>query len=297
MKENHNLIRNYILKFTNIFRISKKFEIGFILLLCMIILSFLEPTINFYRIGRSPERVFQFDRYLPISYEHPLGTDRLGRDELALLLIGLKNSLIMGGITGILATLIAVIVAVIGGYLGGKWDDFLNSITNAILIIPSLPILIVAAIYVRLDLTVMSVLLTIFIWPWAARTIRAQILSLKERPFIDLSKVSGFSSLEIMFKDIIPNLAPYIGVAFSYTVIGAILTETGLRVIGLGPGYLISLGYLINDVIEKGLISMRVYNIVIPPILLLVLIFVALNLINIGLEESFNPRLKKITGA
>ena len=165
------------------------------------------------------------------------------------------------------------------------------------LIIPSLPILIVAAIYVRLDLTVMSVLLTIFIWPWAARTIRAQILSLKERPFIDLSKVSGFSSLEIMFKDIIPNLAPYIGVAFSYTVIGAILTETGLRVIGLGPGYLISLGYLINDVIEKGLISMRVYNIVIPPILLLVLIFVALNLINIGLEESFNPRLKKITGA
>lgn len=296
-KVNYHILRGYLQRFMNIFTISKKFEIGFTLLILIIILSLLEPVINLYRVGRYPERAFQFDRYLPISLEHPLGTDRLGRDELALLLIGLKNSLLIGAISGSLATIIAVIVAVIGGYLGGKWDDFLNSITNAVLVIPSLPILIVAAIYVRVDVIMMSLLLTVFAWPWATRTIRAQILSLRERPFIDLSKVSGLNNVEIMFIDIIPNLAPYVGVAFSYSVIGAILTETGLRVIGLGPGYLISLGYLINDVIENGLLSLRVYNIIIPPILLLILIFVFFNLICIGLEERFNPRLKKVTGA
>ncbi len=232
-----------------------------------------------------------------MSLEHPLGTDRYGRDELALLLIGLKNSLLVGAITGGLATIIAVVVAVVGGYLGGKWDDLLNSVTNAVLVIPSLPILIVAAIYVKVDIITMSLLLTVFAWPWAARTIRAQILSLRERPFIDLSKVSGLNNLEIMFTDIMPNLAPYIGVAFSYSVIGAILVESGLRVIGLGPGYLISLGYLINIIIEYGLLSLGVYNIIIPPILLLILIFVSFNLICMGLEENFNPRLKKITGA
>ena len=296
-KADNHKIKSYLKKFVNAFRISKKFEIGFTLLIIMVTLSIFEPVINSYRVGRNPERVFQFERYLPMSLEHPLGTDRYGRDELALLLIGLKNSLLVGAITGGLATIIAVVVAVVGGYLGGKWDDLLNSVTNAVLVIPSLPILIVAAIYVKVDIITMSLLLTVFAWPWAARTIRAQILSLRERPFIDLSKVSGLNNLEIMFTDIIPNLAPYIGVAFSYSVIGAILVESGLRVIGLGPGYLISLGYLINIIIEYGLLSLGVYNIIIPPILLLILIFVSFNLICIGLEENFNPRLKKITGA
>lgn len=272
-------------------------RVGLGILFVLVIIAVSEPWINNYRLGGHKSTEYGiYERHLPYSYEHPLGTDLFGRDILALQFTGLKYSLTIGAVAGCMATLIAVVVATAGGYLGGKIDAVLNSTTNAILVIPALPILIAVSAYVRMDLQLMSFTLAIFSWPWAARTIRAQILSLKEREYVGLAKVTNLNEFEIMFTEILPNLVPFIGVGFSYAIIGSILAETGLRVIGLGPGEIPSLGLLLNWAIGYGAMSQGRYQMVLAPTTFLVLIFISLNLINVGVEEMFNPRLKKITG-
>ena len=137
---------------------------------------------------------------------------------------------------------------------------------------------------------------SIFGWPFAARTIRAQVLSLRERGYVDLAQVSGLSKLEIVFQEIMPNLLPYIGVGLAASVIGAILAEFGLEVIGLGPGNIATLGLMINWAIGWGVMSSGRWFIIIAPSVALILIFLSLNLINLGMEQAFNPRLKGTTG-
>jgi len=270
---------------------------GLGILVVLVFLAVFEPSINDYRLGGRRSTEFGlFERHLSYSYEHPLGTDLFGRDILALQFTGLKYSLMIGAMAGGLATIIAVVVATVCGYLSGRVDAVLNSATNAILVIPSLPILIAVSAYVRMDLRLMSFTLAIFSWPWAARTIRAQILSLKERGYVELAKVTNLNEFQIMFTEILPNLIPFIGVGFSYAIIGAILAETGLRVIGLGPGEVPSLGLLLNWAIGSGALSQGYHQMVLAPSAFLVLVFVSLNLINTGMDQIFNPRLKKITG-
>jgi len=272
-------------------------RVGLCILLLIVFTTVLEPLINGYLLnGHKSTEFGLFERLLPPSYEHPLGTDHFGRDVFALQLTGLKYSLLIGVIAGGIATIIAIVVAITAGYMGGKLDALLNSVTNAILVIPTLPILMTIAAYVRMDLISMCLTLAAFSWPWAARTIRAQILSLKERGYVELAKVSGLNNFEIMFTEILPNLTPFIVVGFAYAMIGAIVAETGLRMIGLGPAEIPTIGFLLNFALSFGGISGGHYQMVLAPALLLILIFVSVNLINMGLEEVFNPKLKKITG-
>ncbi|MEM2703422.1 MAG: ABC transporter permease, partial [Candidatus Bathyarchaeia archaeon] len=273
------------------------FDVGFSIIVLFVILSLMEPVINNYILkGQGVLKSGIFDKYLPPSFEHPLGTDHYGRDVLALLLASLKNSLLIGAISGGIATLIGIIISMTAGYIGGKVDDILSGVTNTMLVIPSLPILIAVAAYTRLNLILMCIVLAIFSWPASARTIRAQILSLKERPYIELAKVTGFNSFEIMFKEILPNIAPFIGMGLTNAIIGAIFAETGIRLLGLGPGEIPSLGLMINWALAFGALSLGHYHILLSPAITLILLFTSLSLINIGLEEIFNPRLKKITG-
>ena len=273
------------------------FDIGFSIITLFVALSLMEPIINSYILkGHGVLKPGLFEKYLPPSFEHLLGTDHYGRDVFALLLTSLKNSLLIGAISGGIATLIGIVIAMASGYLGGKVDDILNGMTNTVLVIPSLPILVAVAAYTRLNLILMCIVLSIFSWPASARMIRAQILSLRERPYIELAKVTGFNSFEIMFKEILPNIAPFIGMGLTNAIIGAIFAETGIRLLGLGPGEIPSLGLMINWALAFGALSLGHYHILLSPAITLVLIFTSLNLINVGLEEIFNPRLKKITG-
>lgn len=285
------------LNILSFFKRSIIFDIGFSIITLFIILSLAEPIINGYILkGQGVLKSGTFEKYLPPSLEHPLGTDHYGRDVLALLLASLKNSLLIGVISGGLATLIGVVIAMAAGYFGGKVDEMLNGVTNTVLVIPSLPILIALAAYTRLNLILMCIVLSIFSWPASARVVRAQILSLKERPYIDLAKVTGFNSFEIMFKEILPNIAPFIGMGLTNAIIGAIFAETGIRLLGLGPGEIPSLGLMINWALAFGALSLGHYHILLSPAITLILLFTSLSLINIGMEEIFNPRLKKITG-
>lgn len=295
--EEATLLKRFWRGFLTVFKASTTLKIGFGILTVLVLMAMLEPLINYYLLnGRSSIELGLFRRLLPPSFRHPLGTDHFGRDLLTLQLTGLKYSLLIGAISGGIATIIAVVVATIAGYMGGKLDSMLNSATNAVLVIPSLPILVAVAAYVKMDLLLLCLTLAIFTWPWSARTVRAQILSLKERDYVKLARVSGLNDLEIMFMEILPNLTPYIGVGFAYAVIGTMLAETGLRLIGLGPGEIPSLGLLLNWAMGFGALAQGYYQMVLAPAILLILIFVSINLVNVGLEEVFNPRLKKVTG-
>ena len=289
---------NFLVRSSRIFKRSLKLRIGIILFTVLVISVILEPAINNYRLGgHESTEIGVYDALLPFAFEHPLGTDHYGRDVFALLLTGLKYSLFIGLMAGGLATLIAVSLALMAGYKGGRLETLVTTFTNAVLIIPLWPILAIAVLFVeRADLVLIIVILAFFSWPWACRQITPQIASLKERPYIELAKVSGLRDLEIMFKEILPNFLPYVIVGFSYAVAGAIMAETALRLVGLGPGAIPSLGLLINWAMYTGALAQQHYVIVLSPILLLVLIFVSLNFINIGLDEVYNPRLKKITG-
>lgn len=295
--EKKSILRRFLSGFLSVLRASHILKAGLGILLTLVFLAAFEPWINSYLLGGHKSTEFGlFDILLPFSYQHPLGTDHFGRDIFTLQLTGLKYSLLIGVIAGGLATLVAVVVATIAGYTGGRADALLNSATNAVLVTPSLPILMAISAYVRMDLSLLSFTLAVFSWPWAARTIRAQILSLRERGYVELAKLTGLGEFEIMFTEVLPNLVPFIGVGFSYATIGAMLAETGLRVIGLGPGEIPSLGLLLNWAMGFGAFAQGYYHMVLAPAAFLILVFISFNLINVGVEEMFNPRLKKITG-
>ena len=283
--------------FTSLFKRSLALQVGVVLLSSIILLAMFGPVIDRYRLeGHEATDLGYFEKFLPPSLKHPLGTDHFGRDVLGLHITGLKFSLIVGALAGSVATLISVCIAIIAGYRGGVIDSILNGVTNSVLVIPSLPILLVVAFYTRLDLVSMCLTLAAFSWPWSARVIRAQVLSLKERTYVDLAKVSGENHFEIMFSEILPNLIPYIIVGLGFSMIGAIFAETGLRIIGLGPPTVVSLGLLVQQALQYGLLTQKRYAEVMSLALLLMSIFISVNLINKGMEEAFNPRLKKVTG-
>lgn len=280
-------------------RRSGYFRIGVILFGFLVLVGLAQPWLNRLLIGDiNPVTMGSFQAYLPVSREHWLGTDRWGRDWMAQLLLGLRYSLLIGALAGTVATFIGIFFGFVAGYKGGTVDGLLRTATDMVLVIPSWPLLVTLSAYItRLTIPVMALLLAAFSWPWAARTIRSQVLSLKERPYVDLAIATGMRDMEIIFTEILPNLLPYLGVSLASSMVGAILAEVGLELIGLGPGDITTLGLMINWTMRWGALALGKWQMVFAPVLCLVLIFFSLNLINIGLEQAYNPRLREITGA
>lgn len=278
---------------------SKLLLVGVSILLFLILVAIFQPVINQALIGdTNPVSMGTYESYLPPSSEHWLGTDRWGRDWMAQLVLGLRYSLVIGALAGFVATFIAVIFGFVAGYKGGVIDNTLRTFTDMVLVIPSWPILVTLAAYIQgLSIPLMALLLAMFSWPFGMRTIRSQVLSLRAQPYVDLARVSNLKDMEIIFQELIPNLLPFLGVALASSTVGAILAETGLELIGLGPGgNVITLGLMVNFALSWGSLALGKFELLFAPVIVLVLIFVSLNLINMGLEEVFNPRLKRITG-
>jgi len=276
---------------------NNKLKIGSSIFLALLVIGYISPFINRLRLGdKRPDALAVGRRWEQPSIKFPLGTDDYGRDIFGMLLIGTMYSLSIGLLAGAIATLIAVTIGFISGYKGGITDHVLRTFTDTLMVVPLWPIYMVIATYTRkLPLETVAILLGIFSWPGAARVIRAQVLSLRERAFVKLAKLNMLNDLEIVFTELLPNVAPYIVIGFINSAMGAIFAETGLRLIGIGPPLLPTLGYLLSITIGVGMLSVRPY-VVAAVVAVLSLIFVSLNLINIGLEEEFNPRLKKVTG-
>ena len=226
---------------------------------------------------------------------HPLGTESNGRDMLALLMVAAPGSLRVGLTAAGLGMAIGVLLGFSAGYLGGWWDALVRTVSDSVYTIPSLAVLIVISSMVRqLDLTNMALLLALFAWPGPTRLIRSQVLSLRERGYVQMARLSGASTFDIMFKEMLPNMLPYLAASFSGNVSANILAATGLEALGLGPTRIPTLGMTIFYAIRAASILRGMWWWWGFPILLLIVIFTGLFLISVGLDEIANPRLRGV---
>jgi len=236
-------------------------------------------------------RVGAFPPMEPPGFEHPLGTDVLGRDILSQLFVATINSMKIGLIAAFLGTIIGSIIGFIGGYYGRYIDHVLRILTEVFLSIPMLLFLILISTLIRVaTIEQVALLIALFSWAWPARQVRAQTLSLKEREFVLLAKLSGVGSIGIIFREIMPHMIPWMGANFVNAYIVAILTEAGLSILGLGPQTDITLGMMLwwalsHAAIFRGLIWWWA-----PPVFVLIFTFVALYLVHHSIIRVINPR-------
>ncbi|HVL24391.1 MAG TPA: ABC transporter permease [Thermomicrobiales bacterium] len=280
--------------FVNLFRESGKFRLGSIITLLLIVLALLHQPLVEWRIGNAdPMKVGSFPIFLDPSGEHWLGTDRFGRDVVSLVLIALPISLTVAFLAGAISTTLGVVIGFVSGYKGGRIDAVLRTITDMFIVIPTLPLIIILAANTRnLGSVKLALVLAFFSWPVAARVIRSQVMSLRERPYIELSKMTNLSDREIIFGDILPNMAPYVAIGFAQASVGSAFALVGLTVLGLGPSSQMDLGRIISEALGYGVISLGKELIFVAPVVLLILLFLGLALVSQGMEEFFNPRLR-----
>ena len=223
---------------------------------------------------------------------HILGTDNFGRDVLAQLVAGTKTSLCIGLVAGTIAILIGISLGLLGGYLGGQLDNFLSSITNIFIVIPSFVILILVSVSVssRSFLTT-GIIIGLTNWPWTARAVRSQTTSLRNRDHVNLSKLSGHSAPRIIIRDILPYLASFVVMAFILQVSSGILAETSISILGLGPRNVATLGLMMHWAGGFNALFNGNWWAFLPMVVMITLITFSLNLMNSGLDQIFNPQI------
>lgn len=267
---------------------SKKAIIGFSIILFFIFMALFGSYIFPY----NPATSF-VDRYLPMSWLHPFGTDDLGRDIFRQLVHGSKNVMAIAFLTGIFTVSIGTTLGMISGYIGGITDKVIQWLTNIVLTIPSFPVMLVLAAMLTITDPV-SFALTLSAWSWAGlcRAVRAQVISLKERDFIQICQVMNMSRTHIIFRELFPNIASYILINFIIAVKAAIMGSVGIMMLGLAAYEPTNWGSMLEHARTLGLINPKVLPIMIPPLVAVVLFQFGAIFLADGLDEIFNPRLK-----
>jgi peptide/nickel transport system permease protein len=268
---------------------NKKLVFGLGLLLFLLAVAIFGPLLT----DRDP---FEFYDALgqPPSSEFWLGTTAPGQDVYAQFVYGLRASFIVGAVAGCIAAAIGMAVGFAGGYLGGVVDDVLTMLTNVVLVIPTIAVLIVVAAYLSVgSLISEAVLIGLTTWPWAARAIRAQTFSLASRDFVSLARLSGQGTWRIIAREIAPNMSSYLFLAFILLFGGAILIAATLDFLGLGPTGVMSLGLMLNVAVSNSALQLGMWWWFIAPGVGITAIVFALYVMNVGLDEVFNPRLRR----
>jgi peptide/nickel transport system permease protein len=223
------------------------------------------------------------------------GTTLLGQDVYAQFVNGLRLAFIVGALGGGIAALIGMLVGFTGGYRGGIVDEILNMLTNVVLVIPTFALLLVIAAYLKVrGVATESIFIGLTSWPWAARALRAQTFSLTSREFVSLGRLSGEGSWKIMFKEIAPNMSSYLFMMFILLFGGSILIAATLDFIGLGPSNTISLGMMMQLSVQNAALQLHLWWWFLPPGLAIMTIVGSLYVMNVGLDEVFNPRLRNM---
>ncbi len=233
----------------------------------------------------------------PPSGEYLLGTDNVGRDIFGLMVYGIPTSLEIGLIAGAVGTVLGIILGLTAGYYGGTVDGIIRTVTDVVLTIPSLMMLVVIASYLRttsIELT--AFIIAIFAWAGPTRSVRAQTLSMRERGFIPLAKLSGLSDFQILFGEILPNLIPFVAAGFVGAVSGGILASVGIQLLGLGPLFVPNLGMILQYAFGGAALFRGLWWWWLPPAVALVILFIGLFLISMALDEYANPKLRERVG-
>ena len=227
----------------------------------------------------------------------PLGTDNFGRDVLKELVSAAGTSIVIGMIAGIVATLIGLTLGLLSGYVGGLVDDLIMFVTNIFTVIPGFVLLILISYSIGQEqrgATVVAMVIGFTSWTWTARSVRSQVISLRNRDHVNLSKLSGHSLVRIILTDILPYIASYVVMAFILQVSSGILAEAQLSLLGLGPKTTTTptLGLMMNWAMLYSAHTNGSWWAYFPVILTITCISFSLNLMNTGLDQVFNPTLR-----
>jgi peptide/nickel transport system permease protein len=230
------------------------------------------------------------------SVAHPFGTDRQGRDLLATMVAGTPLTLRIGFIAGLLGVGIGAILGFVSAYYRGWLDAVIRGVVDIGLTVPGLLVLILIAVSLRRGLTVnqMAIIVASLAWLNPARTIRAQVLSLRERGYVEVARLSGMSGPEIIVKELMPNLLPYLAATLVNSVSSAILASVGLEVLGLGPIDSPTLGMTLYWVNFNAALINGWWWWWTAPITIILVVFLGLFFLTVGLDEIANPRLRRV---
>lgn len=229
----------------------------------------------------------------PPSAKFLLGTTQLGQNVFSQLVISTRATLEVGFGAGLLAVVIALAIGTTGGFVGGRLDDVLNLLTNVVLVIPALPLIIVVSAYLKSSGLTSTVLVIAFTsWAGAARVLRGMALSIRNRDYVRAARVSGERTWRIVSVEILPNLLPWVVSGFVYSVIFAVLTQAGLAFIGLENPNILTWGNMLYFAQNAQALPSGAWWWFVPPGLCIALLGTGLALVNFGLDEILNPRLR-----
>ncbi len=270
---------------------NKKVIFGLIVFIFIVLLAIFGPMLTPYEYEE-----YAGDPYLAPSQAHWFGTTIMGKDVFTRTVYGLRSTLVVGFLAGTIATLIGCVIGFVAGYYGGSlFDEFLMMMTNIFVVIPQLALLIViSAVLEARGIVLMSVIVAATAWPWTARAVRAQTLSLKNQEYVNLSRISGLSVWKILKEDIAANMFSYVFMVFILQFNGTMLATVQLEFLGLGPTKGISLGLVMQDAVNWNAIQLGMWWWSIIPGLILTLMITALYFVNTGLDAAFNPRLREM---
>lgn len=246
-------------------------------------------------VDTSKSRPLSAPAIRPPSADHPFGTDRQGRDLLATMVAGTPLTLRIGFIAGFLGVGVGSILGFVSAYYRGAVDSVIRGLVDIGLTVPGLLVLIIIAVSLRKGLTVdqMALIVASLAWLNPARTVRAQVLSMRERGYVEVARLSGMSGPEIIVKELMPNLLPYLAATLVNAVSAAILASIGLEVLGLGPIDSPTLGMTLYWVNFNAALINGWWWWWLAPIVIILVVFLGLFFLTVGLDEIANPRLRR----
>ncbi|MCB0115573.1 MAG: ABC transporter permease [Caldilineaceae bacterium] len=269
---------------------NPKFATGGTIFMTLVLIAFIaslfiDPTLR--RSGSFPVR-------LPPGPEAMLGTTSLGQSVAIQLTEAIPNSVQVGLLAATVGTVIGALIGFVSGYFGRWVDAILRVLIDVFLSVPSLLFLILIAALVRgVGVTTMALIIGAFAWPSPARQVRAQVLSLKERGFVQVARLSGMGGLEIIVRELMPHMIQWLGANFVNAFIAAVLAESGLSILGLGPQREMTLGMMIYWALNYSAIFQNLWWWWITPVITLMALFLSLYLVHLGFDEVSNPRLRE----
>jgi peptide/nickel transport system permease protein len=270
---------------------NRDFVIGFSFLMVLLIVCVVGQVLT----GPIPLRSGSFPPKLGVGSPGMAiaGTTTLGQSVLAQLFQAIPNSMLVGFVAATIGTTLGALLGLLSGYFGGRVDGILRVFIDVFLSVPSLLFaVLVAALLQSVTVPVLAIIIGLFAWAWPSRAVRAQVLSLKERPFVQIALLSGLSGWEIVWRELMPHLLPWLGANFVNAFIAAILAESGLSILGLGPQQQMTLGQMIYWALNYGALLQNMWWWWAVPVGMLIVLFLALYLVHVGLDELSNPRLR-----
>ncbi len=279
--------------FLNYIRRNPAFGGGLVLLLILLLFS----TVAGFFVPKEGAYPLAVKSKQPPSEEFRFGTDSVGRDLLPTMIYGTRMTLSIGMIAGVIGLSVGTVLGFMTGYFGGLFDTIVKFLVDVLMTIPQFLLLVMIASSVpdpdKMTVWQMGLVLSIVAWVQPTRAIRAQVMSMRERAFVMMSKLSGMSGMEIIIKELMPNLMPYLAISLASAVNGGVLGSLGLQTLGIGNLREPSLGMTIYWLRYYNAFLQGYWWWIVEPVTVIAAIFIAFLLISIGLDEFANPRTRR----